>query len=554
MEKILDNSITGKRSIHKSHPNWLGSADFGRIVPFYWKELVGTDKVVSVKPRIEMQMLPFASPTFGQMDLYVHYFFVPHRLLMDNYYDFSTNTGTYRTDKAPYWNMLDFYNVYLRFKNLASEGQDPETYSRPVFKHWTSMGLPPFFSVAAGWRDQPISLLPFRAYNRIWWDYYRDPELLRDESVEQYLYTKAGHQSEEVTPSLHPFLCYAPLYRNIKDTWVSELFSENGSISPIGEKLADLRAPDVTSFDKSSVNYRYVEAVTRMAERFSLSGKRQIDMLYSRYGIKPEWNKLQMCQYVGGGKASILVSDIVSQADTTDGNSTTEIGQPLGAKAGAGYCALSDINIEYTAAEPGILMGVLSVMPKVRYVQGIGRRWNRVERDDFFTRELEHVGQVAVAKQEIACAYGNMNGHTRTPTDSTASALDTFAFTQPYYDYKYDEDILAGDFMYYHGAPAEFGSPDGRDILYMQSMDMFIDYPLDRRYDPESIQVNPLDFNKVFYYLGGSWWSNADDHFHINVVSDCVLNRPMDGYAVPTLETTEDPHAAKAPIAGDREL
>lgn len=549
-QKIIDNSITGKRSIHKSRPNWLGSADFGRLVPFYWKELIGTDKVESIRPRIEMQMLPFASPTFGQMDLYVHYFFVPHRLLMEHYYDFSTDTGTYRSDKAPHWTMKDFADVYSQFWNLGAE------YSRPVFKHWTSLGLPPFFHSTGSddWHDSPISLLPFRAYNRIWWDYYRDPELLRDESIEQYLTTRAGRQPLTGVRN-DPYLHYAPLYRNIKDTWVSELFSDNGSISPLGEELTKLQGADGLSIDKTSVNYRYVEAVTRMAERFSLSGKRQIDMLYSRYGIKPKWSELEMCQYVGGGKSSVMISDIVSQSDTTQGTGDSLYGLPLGAKAGAGYSALSDINIEYTASEPGILMGILSVMPKVRYVQGIGRRWNRVERDDFFTRELEHVGQVAVAKQEIACAYGNYNNHQRVPTDAKASDLDTFAFTQPYYDYKYDEDILAGDFVYYHGAdPGNSLFPEHADISYMQSMDMFIDYPIDRRYDPQSIQINPNDFNKVFFYQGGGIWSDADDHFHINVVSDCTLNRPMDGYAVPTLETTEDPHSSSAPIGESREL
>lgn len=551
MEKILDNSITGKRSIHKSRPNWLGSTDFGRIVPFYWKELIGTDKVVSVKPRIEMQMLPFASPTFGQMDLYVHYFFVPHRLLMDNFLDFYSATGTYADNKAPHWKMSDFCNVYSKFWNMPPNGQ----YSRPIFKHWTSMGLPPFFHSTGveDFEDSIISLLPFRAYNQIWWDYYRDPEVLPDSNREKYLITTPGHQDYQDI-AMYPQLVYAPLYRNIKDTWLAELFKDNGSLSPLGEELTKLQGSDGLSTDKTSVNYRYVEAVTRMAERFSLSGKRQIDMLYTRYGIKPEWSKLNMCQYVGGGKSAVLVSDIVSQADTTAGGSNSMLGLPLGAKAGNGYSALSDINISFTAHEPGILMGVLSVMPKVRYVQGISRRWNRLERDDFFTRELEHVGQVAVAAQEISCAYGNSNNHQRIPTAAKSSDYDSFAFTQPYYDYKHDEDTLAGDFMYYHGAPLSDGGGDERDLKYMQSMEMFIDYPLDRLYTPQNLQVSPQDFNKVFYYQGGDVWSDSDDHFHINVVSDCTYNRPMDGYAVPTLETTENPHSSKAPIAGSSEL
>ena len=65
----LDNTITEVRSKQNLSFNWLGSADFGRIVPFHWQELIGTDKVETLKPSIEMQMLPIASPTFGRMNL-----------------------------------------------------------------------------------------------------------------------------------------------------------------------------------------------------------------------------------------------------------------------------------------------------------------------------------------------------------------------------------------------------------------------------------------------------------------------------------------------------
>ena len=305
---IVDNAVLGKRSIQNLSCNWTGTTDFGRIVPFQWTELLGSDKVVTCHPKIELTMLPLASPTFGKMDLYVHYFFVPTRLLFDAkaHRNFMTGEGVFKNVSAPFVTAKDLFNAY----NGAIDG-----VRRAYFKHWTSMGLPPFFTnsnFSANDTD-PISALPFRAYNQIWWDYYRDPEVLRDDNFEQVLQTTYGRL--DVMDVRNYFI---PRYRNIKDCWIANLFASNGSapLNPavsVGLKKNSGNDNISTSTSLSaSVTLRQVEALTRLAERMSLSGKREIDLLFTRYGIKPEWDKLQMCQYVGGGKSTVMVQDITA--------------------------------------------------------------------------------------------------------------------------------------------------------------------------------------------------------------------------------------------------
>lgn len=552
----LDNNPVGVRSNQNLSYNWLGSADFGRIVPFYWQELIGKDQTKTVKPNFEVQMLPFASPLFGKMDIYVHFFFVPHRLSWKDAGQFFAQTGIGKTAKAPTWKLSDFRSAY----NLVSND-----VKRGLFKHWTSFGLPPFFNDSrydsgnggiSNIKNDEISLLPLRAYNQIWWDFYRDPELIADDSKQNYLRDTSG-MDDGIAPTL---MQYYPKMREIKDTWISELFCNNG-FTPIGQYLGDkTQLIDgqnllVTNDGLHSQIARKVEALTRMAERLSLSGKREIDMLFTQYGIKPEWQKLNMCEYVGGGKAPIIINDIVSSADTSIEAAGMD-GAPLGAKAASGYSSLNDLTISYTAREPGILMGVFSIMPKVHYVQGLGRQWYRKDLYDFYRDELEHVGQVAVPKKEIAVNYAtgsvDTQGVVYTQTDFSDSANNqTFAFTQPYYEYKRGTDVLAGDFMFYHNVPND-GSD--KNLLYMQSMGMFYDYPQDRLYNAENMAVDSVDANQVFYYYGGRTFSDTDDHFHVNIGVQNVLERPMDGYAIPTLETTEDPHASKAPIGNSTVL
>lgn len=546
MPKIIDNSVVGKRSIQNLSCNWTGTADFGRIVPFQWNELIGTDKVITCQPKVEIILQPLASPTFGKMDAYIHYFFVPTRLLVDGFRDFQNNDGAYKNIQMPFIHKADFRQLYSR------------AGTRGHFKHLTSMGLPPFFMLPASVNinaQDIVSLLPLRAYRQIWWDYYRDPEVYRDDNRSSFLDTSSGQQDGMTFEQFS--IQMSPLPRMIKDNWIAELFAENGSSIDeeftIGQRVAN---DAITNNDDTSVNLRKVEALTRFAERMSMSGKRSIDMLFARYGVRPEWDKLNMCQYVGGAKETISINDLVSTADTMqyDGYS----GSPLGAQAGRGYCAFSDLNVQFEAHEPGYLMGLLSIMPRVNYVQGLSKEWNRRYREDFFTKHLEHTGQVAVAKSEIATSYASRANY---QDESVASRIydsnqdnQTFAFTEPYYEYKRGVDVLAGDFMYYHLLDTASAGEYARDIQYMQSMEMFIDYPTNREYNVTNLEVDPVAFNKVFNYIGGGPYADADDHFHINVQKSIEINRPMDGYAVPTIETTEDPHATKVALQQSAEL
>ena len=98
----------------------------------------------------------------------------------------------------------------------------------------TSMGLPPFFvntsyAPNSGNEDPRISLLPFRAYNQIWWDFYRDPEVLQDFNKASYITDADGHQATSGVSASEWFL---PHVRSLKDNWISDLFVSNGN-SPV---------------------------------------------------------------------------------------------------------------------------------------------------------------------------------------------------------------------------------------------------------------------------------------------------------------------------------
>ena len=178
--------------------------------------------------------------------------------------------------------------------------------------------------------------------------------------------------------------------------------------------------------------------------------------------------------------------------------------------------------------------------------QGISKKWQRRDLPDMFQKSLEHVGQVAVAKREIAKTYetdGSSPGYLEGEDGMT------FAFSDPYYEYKMGLDILAGDFMKYHASESENDT-----TLYMQSMEQYIDFPAGREFTADNLKVDGDSFNKIFYYLGGSVDEDVDDHFHLCIDKDVLINRPMEGYAIPTLETTQNPHESKTQLSADKML
>lgn len=574
-QPIIDNSLNSPKSKHNLSCNWTGSADFGRLVPIQVTEMIPNEEI-SVRPKIEMQMLPLASPTFGKLDLYVHYFYVPTRLCWESATDFLDQTGAGKNDVPPFVRLGDFISTYGAY----------ETLNRGLYKHWTSLGLPPFFvnddyyneSDSPEALGKKISALPFRAYTRVWWDFYRDPEVLRDDVESTYIKTDSGRvlDSQQLLPR----------QRSLKDCWIANLFAQSGLENSImGVDIAGSSFnPGLSASNSSSkflMNYnnqvynganastvpptgtnsvvgqfgepelRKMEALTRLAERMSLAGKRQIEAMFARYGVKPTYEKLKMAQYVGGGKATVLVSDITSSADTVVSPDTTSgyaKGSPLGAKAGAGYAALQNLRIKYNATEHGYLIGILSVMPHIHFVQGLGKEWFRNSFEDFFQKSLERTGQVAVPKIEVGMSHSGLQY-------DVAEDDQTFAFDQPYYERKRGRDILAGDMMYYHmDSHPQGGDENPQQLQYLQSMAMYVDYHSSRVFNADNLQVDRYDFNKIFYYLGGSMFTDSDDHFHLSIDKDVTLISPMDGYAIPTLETTAEPHKASANVGKDTVL
>ena len=577
MAKAKFNSPLASRSTHDLGYQFIGSSDFGRITPFFCKELIPTDHF-SIRTSAFVRMLPLVVPTFGQADLQVHFAFVPSRMLCDGFNDILTGKGKYSTSKLPSMAGVTFKAL----ANAFSAETDPLTGHSPrhdFYCQLTGFGLPSpqYFNG----KCPNISMLPFRAYQRFWWDFFRDPELIPDSEIDNYLYTSAGLDAIGQTHKNY----YATRYRTFRSTWLSSLYKNSGvdgSQTEITQLQTRLRAsvselggliqlsssdqeeslwlsPEFTSLTSvildatgavsgsdgnlsyiaafqnvSSRGQRVAEACTRLRERCNAAQKRVIDQIEAIYGKISQWLILNRVQYLGGHSTPIQISDVTSTADTFG----TDTGASLGAQAGKGIAASRGENIEFTADEHGYIIGVYSIMPRQNFCQGIPKEFVRNVASDIFTKDYEHIGFMPVQNVEVYVPETKAFA-----TDYSVNGV--FGYTEPYYEYKRSTDILQGDMRGFTMSDINAGGIYSSYNLY-RLINAGLDSGSAIDFNQAFFSVGNLQFNRIFEF-GGSQSANQD-HFFVNFDVKCTANRPMDGFAVPTLETQEQPHAKTTTI------
>lgn len=135
--------------------------------------------------------------------------------------------------------------------------------------------------------------------------------------------------------------------------------------------------------------------ISRWQERNARAGVRYTEFLHAHFGVSPRDDRLNRPEYIGGTKSPIIISEVL-QTSSTDQTS------PQGNLAGHGITADSTRIGKYFVHEYGLIMGILSVLPRPSYIpQGIPRQWTRKTRFDYYFREFANLSEQAVLNQEI---------------------------------------------------------------------------------------------------------------------------------------------------------
>ncbi len=429
------------------------TCDMGELIPALVLECVPGD-TFKIGADVVTRFQPLVAPILDSVDMTVHYFFVPTRLVMDNEKDWETflTGGKDGTDESV--SLPKFIMGF--FDGKADGGNFPFSNNIRFGKYslWDYLGLPLLPNDPNGTKmvsirnANHISALIPRCYNKIWNEFYRDENVVDECSLDNgtilyrswkkdYFTSALPWQQRGVSPAL-PISGVVPVDNLIgkemtlgnKDSesvlvylsgasdthstinvssgnnLYTSVGSTNGHVWGISGKVSmygNQPSPSVNLSNASTFDVavlREAFQIQRWLELNARGGVRYTEFLKSHFGIAPRDEVLQRPQYIGGTKSSIVVSEVLQTSQTTEGTPDKK-GSPQGNLAGHGLGAMSDFVCTYTAKEFGYIIGIASWMPKPSYQQGVNRMFSRSTKYDFYFPEFAHLSEQAVTKGEI---------------------------------------------------------------------------------------------------------------------------------------------------------
>lgn len=482
--------------------------DSGYLYPIFLDEALPGD-TFNLKMHAVCRM---ATPIFPIMDnIYIdtQFFAVPMRLLWTNWEKFNgaqNNPGD-STD----------YAIPTLFSNqLVAEGS-----------------LGDYFGLPVGVSLDTVSCLPFRAYNLIYNEWYRDqntqdsayfwpgetgsaPEILSN-----YPLRRRGKRHDYFTsclpwpqkgdavnvplaggtiPVIPDGTASVPTFIPVGGGSARSLRSENGSInaafSVSGTAAVDMAwsdtglAADLTEVSSVTINtLRQAFQIQKILERDARGGTRYTEILKAHFGVTSPDARLQRPEYLGGFSQPVNISQI-HQTSASGAYADT----PLGQVGAIGTAVLDGNRNGFTASftEHCLVIGLISVRADMTYQQRLDRMWSRSTRFDFYWPALAHIGEQAVLNKEIYYK----GDHAGANVDNAV-----FGYQERYGEYRYKPSQVTGLFRSTATTPLDTWhlAYDFADTPVLNSTFMEENPPIDRVIavpsEPQFIIDSWFDFN-----------------------------------------------------------
>ena len=425
--------------------------DGGVLVPIFVDEALPGDT-------FNMSMQGFArlaTPIFPIMDnmfMETFFFAVPNRLLWDNWQKFNG-------EQAQPGDSTDFLIPQV----TSEEGGWPEESMGDYF------GLP-LFNIGT----ITTSSLPFRAYNLIFNEWFRDENLSAATVVQtddgpdnaaNYGLKRRGKRHDYFTSCLPwpqkgeavnlPLGDKAPIigFGSENQDYVSgvgtPIFETGGTSREYefahgptalfieGTAMAggypEIYA-DLSEATAATINeLREAFQVQRLFERDARGGTRYTEIIRSHFGVTSPDERLQRPEYLGGGSTPVIISPV---AQTSQTDPSGQDASPQANLAAIGTANLNGHGFTKSFTEHCTLIGFVNVRADLTYQTGTNRMWYRQTRFDFYWPALAHLGEQAVLNREIVTAG----------TNDPISDIAVFGYQERYAEYRYKPSQITGLF------------------------------------------------------------------------------------------------------------
>jgi len=436
MPKNIFNSVQlekPKKNVFDLSHDVKMSMKMGNLTPVLVTECVPGDSF-QIGCDSLIRFAPMVAPVMHRMDVSVHYFFVPNRILWDNWEKYIVDANT--PNPLPFITYADDYTAAQK-------------------KFLDYMGVPPNIGTGI---TQALNVLPMAAYQAIYNEYYRDENLVAEVPYQLTDGDNTGDVTDLVkmrqrawehdyfTASL-PFAQKGtavdiPIGTLDGDVGVNWNSTHTGSTtvmatsvvqqsiggSPgegnVGSQLLIAKTSDLQIEPTTINDLRRAFRLQEWLEKNARGGTRYIENILMHFGVRSSDKRLQRPEYITGLKTPVIISEVLNTSATAE--------EAQGNMAGHGVAVSTGKYGNYFCEEHGYIIGIMSVMPQPAYQQGIPKTYLKSDPLDFFWPSFAHIGEQPVTNNELF-AY-------------TATAEDTFGYVPRYAEYKYQASRVAGDF------------------------------------------------------------------------------------------------------------
>lgn len=514
------------------------SMDVGTLYPIDWQEVVPGDVFKCRAFDVSRVTSSFLKPVMDNLFLDVYHFFVPHRLVYDDFEKvFGNPNPSAYTDN-------DLEEIPMVSGSAIQVGSIADY-----------LGLPVGATISS---ENPVSILPFRSFALIYDKYFRN-----ENTTDEIFVQKGATQTSEMLnnnafgpnnytgrpPKVNKYKDYftscvpnpqkgAPVGFNLgtfapvvpRNQQIDSLTTADPQVSlrtytgstllntllgaNSSSNLSSATAPAVSAAYTSPVypsnlyadltnanaitvdDLRLAFAYQKMLERDAIYGSRYNEYLYGHFGVHIPDAYIQFPQYLGGGRTPL---NIVQVAQTSQGTEESPLGN-----VGAYSWTNGRTGYSRKFKEHGIVMTVACLRYRHTYQQGIAKKWRRKVREDFYDPLFSTIGQQPVYTTELY-------GMSTVPKDSV------FGYREAWSELRSIPNTISGEMR--------SGATNSLDIWHFA----------DNYSSAPTLSQSFTEETPVYVDRTLSVPSSSQDNFILNFYFDMSAVRKMPVYSMPSL-------------------
>lgn len=515
----------GNRNMFDLSHDHKTTISMGRLYPFLTLETLPGDTFF-ISSEVMLRFAPLYLPIMHRVNLSLDYHFCPYRILWQGYPQNDSWEGFIIRDA----NLLLLRNPFISPAFPVDEPTSVMEY----------MGFPSKLTTAPGDLTPEINCLPISAYVRIWDFSYRNYQV----QTQRWFNLTAGDNTSnfDIIFDLGPSDYYRPFYRN----WNRDIYT---SATPTPQVGADVLVPmihtadvdpldplldpgptrwrliadgtepasgalawesgpetsfvgsqpvylDIQETAASIRNLRYALKMTEFLERNMRAGDDYRQNIRTFFGVDPNPLSIDEPLYIGGKRGRVVVSEVLSTAETVD--------VPVGGYAGQALGLESSKTIKYTCYEHGVIIGIISVYPQSSYMQGMDRMWQRRSRFDYAFEQFALIGDDSLKNKDVNYSF---------LAAQEAWDDEIFGYVRRYYDWTTHNDIISGGM---------------RDYLISFHLGRIFD-----ALDPTTVQLNSEFLECKPRIQDVFQVAEDEDEIYAHIYNDVKVLRRLPKYGIP---------------------